>query len=240
MPYLLRSETNTCLESTCMGPLEGFYIAHSRGHFSAHSTQQRPFYCIQHIAAGGNFAYHIAPNFLQIAHSTPQQHHQFANKYTCVCELSLHYSNIRVLPNKFFHKIYVHRRQLPVYQAQMSQARLSACMLIFHRGHNNTIQVYSVTVMTHVKALQAGQSSQGTSEPITPVLVIISPNALLCDIIVLASPQPRSTLVNPEGHEYYMYMDTPQGLARFQAKLVLGQAAANVKIRGSRCLPMRA
>ena len=42
-------------------------------------------------------------------------------------------------------------------------------MLIFHKGHNNTIQVYSVTVMTHVKAFQAGQSSQGTSEPITPV-----------------------------------------------------------------------
>ena len=41
-------------------------------------------------------------------------------------------------------------------------------MLIFHRGHTDTIQVYSVTVMTHVKALQARHSSQGTSEPITP------------------------------------------------------------------------
>ena len=50
----------------------------------------------------------------------------------------------------------------------MSQARLSACMLISHKGHTDTIQVYSVTVMTHVKALQAGHSSQGTSEPITP------------------------------------------------------------------------
>ena len=39
-------------------------------------------------------------------------------------------------------------------------------MLIFHKGHADTIQVYSVTVMTHVKALQAGHSSQGTSEPI--------------------------------------------------------------------------
>ena len=56
----------------------------------------------------------------------------------------------------------------PVYQAQMSWARLSACMLIFHKGHTDTIQVYSVTVMTHVKALQAGHSSQGISEPITP------------------------------------------------------------------------
>ena len=43
-------------------------------------------------------------------------------------------------------------------------------MLIVHKGHTDTIQIYSVTVMTHVKALQAGHSSQGTSEPITPVL----------------------------------------------------------------------
>ena len=50
-------------------------------------------------------------------------------------------------------------------------ARLSACMLISHKGHNryNTIHAYYVTVMTHVIALEAGQSSQGTSEPITPV-----------------------------------------------------------------------
>ena len=32
-------------------------------------------------------------------------------------------------------------------------------MLIPHKGHTDTIQVYSVTVMTHVKALQAGHSS---------------------------------------------------------------------------------
>ena len=51
----------------------------------------------------------------------------------------------------------------------MSLARLSACMLICHKGHTDTIQVYSVTVMAHVKALQAGHSSRGTSEPITPV-----------------------------------------------------------------------
>ena len=52
----------------------------------------------------------------------------------------------------------------------MSLARLSACMLIPHKGHTDTIQVYSVTVMTHVKALQAGHSSQGTSEPSTPAI----------------------------------------------------------------------
>ena len=42
-------------------------------------------------------------------------------------------------------------------------------MLIYHKGHTDTIQVYSVTVMIHVKALQAGHSSQATSEPITLV-----------------------------------------------------------------------
>ena len=60
----------------------------------------------------------------------------------------------------------------------MSQARLSACMLIFHKGHTDTIQVYSVTVMTHAKALQAGHSSQGTSEPITPV-------CMLCNVMLI-------------------------------------------------------
>ena len=45
-------------------------------------------------------------------------------------------------------------------------------MLISHKGHTDTIQVYSVTVMTHVKALQAGHSSQGTSEPITPAVMM--------------------------------------------------------------------
>ena len=44
-------------------------------------------------------------------------------------------------------------------------------MLISHKGHTDNIQVYSVTVMIHVKALQAGHSSQGTSEPITPVYI---------------------------------------------------------------------
>ena len=54
----------------------------------------------------------------------------------------------------------------------MSYVRLSSCMLISHKNHNNAIQVYSVTVMTHGKALQAGQSGQGTSEPITPVFTL--------------------------------------------------------------------
>ena len=45
-------------------------------------------------------------------------------------------------------------------------------MSIAHKGHTDSVQVYSVTVMTHVKALQAGHSSQGTSEPITPVYTV--------------------------------------------------------------------
>ena len=42
-------------------------------------------------------------------------------------------------------------------------------MYISHKGHNNTMYVYSVTVMTHAIASEAGQSSQGTYEHITPV-----------------------------------------------------------------------
>ena len=59
-------------------------------------------------------------------------------------------------------------------------------MLIPHKGHTDTIQVYSVTVMTHVKALQAGHSSQGTSEPITPVYFIVKPS--LSSISALPRP----------------------------------------------------
>ena len=45
---------------------------------------------------------------------------------------------------------------------------MSTCMLIAHKDHNNIMQVYSVTVITHTIALGAGPSGQGTSEPITP------------------------------------------------------------------------
>ena len=37
------------------------------------------------------------------------------------------------------------------------------------KDNKNTIQVYLVTDMTHVIALEAGQSSQGALKPITPV-----------------------------------------------------------------------
>ena len=42
-------------------------------------------------------------------------------------------------------------------------------MLIPHTLYTDTIHGYSMTVMAHVKALQAGHSSQGISEPMTPV-----------------------------------------------------------------------
>ena len=41
-------------------------------------------------------------------------------------------------------------------------------IMIAHKGNNSTIQVYSVTVMTHID-LEDGQSSQGIFEPIVPV-----------------------------------------------------------------------
>ena len=47
--------------------------------------------------------------------------------------------------------------------------RLSACVFIAHKGRNNTIQVYSVIVLTHAIALDTRQSSQGIFESITPV-----------------------------------------------------------------------
>ena len=56
-------------------------------------------------------------------------------------------------------------------------------MLIYHKGHTDAIQVYSVTVMTHVKALQAGHSSQGTSEPITPAQPLDHTQYLTCTLV---------------------------------------------------------
>ena len=61
-------------------------------------------------------------------------------------------------------------------------------MQIYHKDYNNNIQVYFVTVKTHAKALEAGQSSQGTSGPIT--LVILS---LYIDILVIKSQSTQSS-----------------------------------------------
>ena len=65
-------------------------------------------------------------------------------------------------------------------------------MLISHKGHTDTIQVYSVTVMTHVKALQTGHSSQGTSESITPA--ITSGRAGCYEMLITFEEQPRKLL----------------------------------------------
>ena len=46
------------------------------------------------------------------------------------------------------------------------------CMFSAHKDNRNTIQVYLVTAMTHVIALEAGQSSQGALKPITLVQLI--------------------------------------------------------------------
>ena len=48
------------------------------------------------------------------------------------------------------------------------------------------MQVYSVTVMTHVKALQAGHSSQGTSEPITPAPILNDQKTLLIAFLAIS------------------------------------------------------
>ena len=45
-------------------------------------------------------------------------------------------------------------------------------MFSAHKDNRNTIQVYLVTAMTHVIALEAGQTSQGALKPITPVQLI--------------------------------------------------------------------
>ena len=73
-------------------------------------------------------------------------------------------------------------------------------MLIPNKGHNDIIQVYSVTVMTHVKVLQAGHSSQGTSEPITPAKALDHPGPL--EVVTeadCASPTSGKNLQYPSG-----------------------------------------
>ena len=63
---------------------------------------------------------------------------------------------------------------------------------MFHNDHTYTIQVYSVTVMTHVMALEAGQSNQGTFEPITParVFFVIRLIILICSYMHLSNTPP--------------------------------------------------
>ena len=87
-------------------------------------------------------------------------------------------------------------------------------MLIPHKGHTDTIQVYSVTVMTHVKALQAGHSSQGTSEPITPVFVLVFlcrygyPHSVLARVDCL-HPLSSMTPISPPIQSQFQIVNCP-------------------------------
>ena len=53
------------------------------------------------------------------------------------------------------------RSTIWVDYASESRSQNTPSMLIAHKDNKNTIQVYLVTAMTHVIALEAGQSSQG-------------------------------------------------------------------------------
>ena len=57
-----------------------------------------------------------------------------------------------------------------------------------------------MTVMTHVKALQAGHSSQGTSEPITPVCFV-------ADEVLNDGTQQHSTGSTGRGVCYFKLMN---------------------------------
>ena len=81
-------------------------------------------------------------------------------------------------------------------------------MLIPHKGHTDTIQVYSVTVMTHVKALQAGHSSQGTSEPITPAWPFRADRTFRAKTPV-SSGIPRSVLPDSRTHPARLSLASP-------------------------------
>ena len=58
------------------------------------------------------------------------------------------------------------RSTIWVDYASESRSQNTPCMLIAHKDNKNTIHVYLVTAMTHVIALEAGQSSQGAPKPI--------------------------------------------------------------------------
>ena len=86
-------------------------------------------------------------------------------------------------------------------------------MLIPHQGHTDTIQVYSVTVMTHVKALQARHSSLGTSEPITPVAILearFAPKTIGFFHYVLSMAMPNMKLIGEFMTQLETQLETPQ------------------------------
>ena len=101
---------------------------------------------------------------------------------------------------------------------------MSACMLIPHKGHTDTIQVYSVTVMTHVKALQARHSSQGTSEPITPAV----PD-LKTELWENPLPAPREASPSPAGSKH----NSKSTSSRVAGRTSRGQASSGLETRNN-------
>ena len=110
-------EFSTGCISYYRGPSRGFtqhiaeaifqHIAHSRGHFIVHSTQQLMviLHITQHLIFSKQHIQHSS--FLHSSTTNLLTNILVYVNYLCI-------TVIYVLPNKFCHKIYVHRRQLPV------------------------------------------------------------------------------------------------------------------------------
>ena len=71
---------------------------------------------------------------------------------------------VAFLVPKLCHKTYI---MCTCTRTESNPVRMFPCMLIAHKDHTSTI-LYIVIVMTHVIALEAWQSSQGSLEHIAP------------------------------------------------------------------------
>ena len=107
-------------------------------------------------------------------HQIPGYYHISHNVYTDIRDIRI---SLVIIPELLSHlsqcDFVPHSVQYRCTRLRCPRARLSACMLIFHKGHNNTIQVYSVTVMTHAKHCRPDILARGhlslLGPPITPV-----------------------------------------------------------------------
>ena len=77
---------------------------------------------------------------------------------------------VAFLVTKLCHKTYI---KCTCTRNESHPVRMFPCMLIV--DHTSTIHVYIVIIMTHVIALEAWQSSQGSFEHITPPQVDAGP-----------------------------------------------------------------
>ena len=83
-------------------PLRGL---HSTGHFWAHI---KSYFILHSTTADGNFAYHIAPNVLQIAHSTDTFSYSIINiYYYIICFRIALSSTVAACRNMYFNVIHV-------------------------------------------------------------------------------------------------------------------------------------